>query len=696
MKRLKKKLLFALSVLTIISATAIGVYASSNIRLIVNGKDITSLSNPILENDRTLVPIRFIAEELGAIVEWDGVNRVVKISSNDINLRLKIDSQLVEYNNGTSFEMSDVAPKIVGDRTFVPLRLISNALDVGIEWDGLTRTVKVDSSKQSDKQAFYDVDIVSQQDGQTIAGRTSLKVDKTSKYLAQAKEIKYILVDPFTNKGNVIARGTAIDATYSYLPKLEDGGKKALVAALYDSNGKLIAADSVSVDVKVVPNVILNGLTAGQELNNGVNLSADVNFVASYLKYEVKNLDNGSISLTGVQDPLGVYYWAPASAGTGNYSIRVIAFDINNNEYSSQPTVIRTNIQPRLSLTGVTAGTTINKTVTLMASRNFDVSETEYYVKDVNTGVKTLLVKMPWGGYKWSPGPESTGSKELTVRVKDPRGNYFESNPIKVYVDGSPKLFLEGVGPKQVITSATKLKVNSNVSLDSVSYILTNVKTGKSRALASGLSTSTEFTYTPTNVDSGDIIIKAEGIYKGSKIASENINARVYLGTIYTSKPIIDKDQFLEFASSLAQNSWRKTGMSAALQTAQAILETGWGQSVPVDKYTGILSNNLFGIKGVGPTGSVTSNTWEVYNGVTYRIDADFRAYSNPEGSWSDHKEFLLNRDRYKPFTEVMHEYQQGAWALKRCGYATDPEYPIKLMKLIKDYNLMELDKVGI
>src|SRR5690606_5174736 len=134
---------------------------------------------------------------------------------------------------------------------------------------------------------------------------------------------------------------------------------------------------------------------------------------------------------------------------------------------------------------------------------------------------------------------------------------------------------------------------------------------------------------------------------------------------------------------------------SAALQTAQSILETGWGQSVPVDEYTGQLSNNLFGIKGVGSAGSVTSNTWEVYNGVTYRIDAEFRAYNSPEESWADHKEFL-NRDRYTGFREVMFDYTQGAWALKRAGYATDPEYAIKLMRLIEQYNLDELDKVGI
>lgn len=69
-----------------------------------------------------------------------------------------------------------------------------------------------------------------------------------------------------------------------------------------------------------------------------------------------------------------------------------------------------------------------------------------------------------------------------------------------------------------------------------------------------------------------------------------------------------------------------------------------------MDKYSGKISYNLFGIKGKGPNGSVTYNTWEVYNGKTYYVDADFRAYNSVQESWTDHKSFLLNSDRYEPY----------------------------------------------
>ena len=224
--------------------------------------------------------------------------------------------------------------------------------------------------------------------------------------------------------------------------------------------------------------------------------------------------------------------------------------------------------------------------------------------------------------------------------------------------------------------------------MNNVNYILTRPNTGEKKIITC--------TYTPIAKDAGNWNIKAVGMYRGNKIESEEIPIRIYLGKIYGPKPIIEKNKFMDLASELAKDSWEKTGMSAALQTAQAILETGWGQSVPVDKYSGQLSLNLFGIKGEGTAGSVISNTWEEYNGRTFRVDAKFRAYNKVEESWSDHKKLLLEKERYEPFREVMHDYTQGAWALKRAGYATDSQYPLKLMRIIKQYNLQELDKIGI
>ena len=226
---------------------------------------------------------------------------------------------------------------------------------------------------------------------------------------------------------------------------------------------------------------------------------------------------------------------------------------------------------------------------------------------------------------------------------------------------------------------------------------MTNENTGAKKVIAGGSDPLEEYSYSPAQGLSGNWEIHAEGIYAGSKtIVSDSVAVKIYTGKLYTAVPVIEKSQFINFASGLASNSMKTTGMSAALQTAQAILESGWGQSIPVDKYNGQVSYNLFGIKGKGTLGSVTSNTWEEYNGVSYRIDAEFRAYNNVGESWADHKKLLLTLSRYGIFRDVMNDSTQGAWALRRAGYATDSKYPLKLMNIIKLYNLEKLDQVSI
>jgi len=330
-------------------------------------------------------------------------------------------------------------------------------------------------------------------------------------------------------------------------------------------------------------------------------------------------------------------------------------------------------------------------------SRNFNVVETEYVMIDTLTGLETVLKKVNYGNYTWFPGPELSGKKELYVRVKDTAGAIYTSNKVSVNVKATPKLLLQGAGPEQVVTGAIDLKVLSNVKLNNVTFVLINPTTGKEKVLAQGESYLAGYTYTPVQGDAGTWKIKAKGVYEGNKtIETEAVSIKIYTNKTFTALPVVEKSKFLDFASSLASDAWKETGMSAALQTAQAILETGWGQSVPVDKYDGQFSYNLFGIKGTGTNGSVTSNTWEEYNGVSYRIDANFRAYNNVGESWADHNKLLLTASRYEPFRDVMYDSTLGAWALRRSGYATDSKYPMKLMEIIYLYNLKELDKVGI
>ena len=673
--------------------------AASNVNLVIDGENIIASPLPVIQNDRTLVPIRLVSEELGAEVEWNEENRTVHIEKGNRSVVLRIDSHLVEYDTGNKvYNLSDVAPKIIGDRTFVPIRLVSNALGVAVRWEDDTRTVSINSNSDEtlNIMPFFDIKISTVTSGQIITGITELQA--LSETVPQgAAEIRYLLIDPDTGRGTVVARGRGLTDKYYWLPDLQKSGEKVLVAAIYNDEGVFLSGDAVPVQVSVDPKATLTGVAEGEVIGNTISLQSNLNFVAPYVKYEITNQDRDKVFVTNEADPQGVYHWTPMMEDNGNVTIKIIAYDHLGQAYPGQEINIKVDVQRRLEIRGFSSGSTIEKPITLSASRNFQVSQTEYVMKDPKTGKEEVLAQVGYESYRWFPGTELSGEKELFVRVKDTSGHTHSSEGVPIKLTGTPKLIIEGVGPKQVVTGSVKLKSFSNADVKSIQYFLTNSKTGERKVIGSTTDPQAESTWTPTNGDAGECKIQAEGILaSGARVSSEVIPVTVFMGTTYGAKPVIEKNRFLDLASGLAGESSKKYGMSAALQTAQAILETGWGQSVPVDKYSGKFSNNLFGIKGSGPSGSVVSNTWEEYNGQTFRVDANFRAYGGVNDSWADHKKLLLTASRYEPFRAVMHDSTQGAWALRRCGYATDSKYPLKLINIMNTYGLNKLDEVGI
>ncbi|HYG59628.1 MAG TPA: glucosaminidase domain-containing protein, partial [Symbiobacteriaceae bacterium] len=254
------------------------------------------------------------------------------------------------------------------------------------------------------------------------------------------------------------------------------------------------------------------------------------------------------------------------------------------------------------------------------------------------------------------------------------------------------KAGVSGVGPSEVITGPVTLRATSNVDLTAVDWFLTNA-IGTRQLLGHGITLN----WTPTAAHAGNQTIYAVAKdAKGRFLSTDKVSFRVYLGTVYGPKAIATKDDFRAMAMKMSVPSYRETGMAASLQVAQSLLETAHGQSVPVDKYTGQLSYNLFGIKGTGPAGSIISNTWEEYNGRTFRIDANFRAYNNVDEAWRDHKAILLERPWYAPFRAVMTDPVLGAWGLRRSGYATDSQYPYKLIDIMNRYDLYKLNDLEL
>jgi flagellum-specific peptidoglycan hydrolase FlgJ len=143
---------------------------------------------------------------------------------------------------------------------------------------------------------------------------------------------------------------------------------------------------------------------------------------------------------------------------------------------------------------------------------------------------------------------------------------------------------------------------------------------------------------------------------------------------------------FIRAVAEGAMATQRKYGVPAAVTIAQAIDESGWGQS-----YLATTDHNLFGIKGSGPAGSDMQPTQEFINGQAVSQIASFRVYHSIAQSIEDHGRLLASGGPYQQSMTLRHD--PNAFASSLTGvYATDPSYGAKLINLMHRYNLYRYD----
>ncbi len=109
----------------------------------IDGKNVVFDQQPIIENGRTLVPIRGIFEALDATVGWDGTTQTVTAQRGDTSISLQIGSAKM-YVNGEE-KILDVPAKLVGGRTLVPARAVSEAFGCDVQWDAEHWSVRINS-----------------------------------------------------------------------------------------------------------------------------------------------------------------------------------------------------------------------------------------------------------------------------------------------------------------------------------------------------------------------------------------------------------------------------------------------------------------------------------------------------------------------------------------------------------------------
>lgn len=145
------------------------------------------------------------------------------------------------------------------------------------------------------------------------------------------------------------------------------------------------------------------------------------------------------------------------------------------------------------------------------------------------------------------------------------------------------------------------------------------------------------------------------------------------------------REEYIQKYYPLAISEMERSGIPASIILAQGCWESQNGNSILATK-----GNNHFGIK--------CKSDWtgrRIYHDDDERQEC-FRRYASAEESYVDHSNFLMNSSRYSFLFQLdPKDYVSWANGLKQAGYATDPTYPQRLIKIIEDYKLYLYDEYG-
>jgi LysM repeat protein len=150
--------------------------------------------------------------------------------------------------------------------------------------------------------------------------------------------------------------------------------------------------------------------------------------------------------------------------------------------------------------------------------------------------------------------------------------------------------------------------------------------------------------------------------------------------TLFAQTRLKPYDEYIAKYAEIAVKQQKIHGIPASITLAQGLLESGAGKS-----RMAVTSNNHFGIK--------CHNNWEGDTTIFFDDGENtcFRKYEKVEDSYEDHSAFLVKGKRYAPLFQLdVTDYKGWATGLKKAGYATDPTYAEKLIRIIDTYGLNE------
>lgn len=156
-----RKLIFSVGMLLAVMVfAASGAFAAANVResedikIVIDSQEKDTTNAPILVNGRTMLPLREIATQLGVSddeehIKWDSVTKAVYLSKDNTVINLEISNKIAKVN-GADVEL-DVEPIIYANRTYIPVRFVSQSFGKKVIWDDSTRSVLICNEEEYNK-----------------------------------------------------------------------------------------------------------------------------------------------------------------------------------------------------------------------------------------------------------------------------------------------------------------------------------------------------------------------------------------------------------------------------------------------------------------------------------------------------------------------------------------------------------------
>jgi S1-C subfamily serine protease len=225
---------------------------SASPKVVFNGSLLSFDVPPQNVNGRLLVPLRVIFEALGASVEWNDNTKSISAKGSNIEIVITI-GELKGFINGQTVELNTPA-QIIGGRTLVPLRFVSEAFGATVDWDGETETVTIFkegvklSTTELAKLVNTVVTVKTKLEGQDVIG-SGVLISSDGLIVTNCHVIGE------NNEGRIILTGSKMEYTFEVFSRIEDYdiailyiNKKDLpYAKLGDSEKIQVGQDVVSI-----------------------------------------------------------------------------------------------------------------------------------------------------------------------------------------------------------------------------------------------------------------------------------------------------------------------------------------------------------------------------------------------------------------------------------------------------------------